>query len=53
MYSIDGKRMSSQKIVLSRDINTYQIAKPMQKGLYLLNIISNGGKLYHGKVMVL
>lgn len=53
LISIEGKKVSSQKIVLSKEPNIYKIVKPSNKGLYLINIISNGAKLYSGKVMVL
>ncbi len=52
LYSIDGKIMSTQKIILTREVNTYKIEKPSQRGIYLINILSNGGKVYDGKVMV-
>ncbi len=52
LYSIDGKMMSSQKIVLTNELNTYKIAKPQQTGIYLLHIESNGGNLYNVKVML-
>lgn len=53
LYSIEDKKISSQNIMLTPDANTYKIDKPLQKGMYLLTIISNGKKLYSGKVMVL
>jgi ice-binding like protein len=53
LYSIQGKKMSSQNIMLTPDANTYKIQKPLQKGTYLLTITGNGKKLYSGKIMVL
>jgi hypothetical protein len=52
LYSIDGKKMSSQKILLTKEVSNYKIEKPFNKGIYLLIIESNGKKLYNGKVMV-
>jgi len=52
LYSVDGKKMSSQKIVLTNELNTYKIPKPMQAGIYLLHIESNGKNLYNVKVML-
>ena len=53
LYSMDGKRMSSQKIRLTRETGIYKIAKPLQKGIYLLNMLSNGKRLYTAKLVVL
>ena len=53
LYSIDGKKMVSQNIVLTKQISTYKINKQLPKGIYLLNIIDDGEKLYGGKVVVL
>ena len=53
LYSIDGKKMSSQKVMLTKEVNTYKIEGPLHKGIYLLFIESQGEKLYSGKVMVL
>lgn len=53
LYNLEGKKISSQKIVLTQEAGSYKVNKPLQKGIYLLNIISNGEKLYNGKVMVL
>ncbi len=52
LYSIDGKRMSSQKIILTSEPNLYKISQPVQKGMYLVHLISSGKKLYTGKVML-
>ena len=53
LYSIDGKKMSSQKVMLTKEVNTYKIEGPLHKGMYLLFIESQGEKLYSGKVIVL
>ena len=42
----------SQKIDLTAENNTFNIAKPTQKGVYLLYIESEGKKLYAGKVII-
>lgn len=52
LYNAEGKKMSSQKIILTKEANTYQINKPLNKGMYLISIQGNGGNIYHGKVMV-
>ncbi|HEX8356607.1 MAG TPA: ice-binding family protein [Segetibacter sp.] len=52
LISIEGKRLFSQKIVLSREETNYKIKKPLQVGVYIYNIISNGAKVYTGKVLV-
>ncbi len=53
LYDINGKKISSQKIALTKEVSTYKIEKQLNKGMYLLYIESQGEKLYHGKVMVL
>lgn len=53
VYNIDGKKMSTQKVLLTTEENTFKIEKPMQKGMYLLYIKNNGGRLYYGKVLVM
>ncbi len=52
LYNMDGKKMASQKIVLTGEANTYKIDKPVTAGIYLLSIIGQGNVLYKGKVMV-
>ncbi len=53
LYNIDGKKLSSQKIALTKEASNYKIEKPVHTGIYFLYIESRGEKLYHGKVMVL
>ncbi|MEP7108829.1 MAG: ice-binding family protein [Ferruginibacter sp.] len=53
LYSMDGKKMSSQKVMLTKEGNTYKIDKALSKGMYMLNIQGRGERLYNGKVMVL
>ncbi|MEO7767237.1 MAG: ice-binding family protein, partial [Ferruginibacter sp.] len=52
LYSIDGKKMTSQKISLTKETSTYKIERSLNRGMYLIYIQSNGQKLYTGKVMV-
>jgi Ice-binding-like len=52
LYNMDGKKMATQKIVLTGEANTYKIEKPIIPGIYMLSIISQGNTLYNGKVMV-
>jgi hypothetical protein len=52
LYSIEGRKVSSQKIVLTKEVSLYKIEKPAQTGTYLLQILNNGVKMYAGKVMV-
>ncbi|MEO7767238.1 MAG: T9SS type A sorting domain-containing protein, partial [Ferruginibacter sp.] len=53
LYNVEGKKMSSQKIILTKEVSSYKINTSLHKGLYLLYIESHGKKLYTGKVMVL
>ena len=53
LYSLDGRKMSSQSVTLTKELSTYRIASPKQKGIYLLSIQSEGKKLYTSKIAVL
>jgi len=52
LYSTDGKKVSSKQIVLSSEVTTYKIDKPLHPGVYIISIISNGERQYTGKLMV-
>ncbi|MEJ7588125.1 MAG: ice-binding family protein [Ferruginibacter sp.] len=52
LFSMDGKRISSQKILLTKEVNTYKVNKALLPGIYLVSIASRGEQLYYGKVMV-
>ena len=52
LYDINGRLMSSQKIILNKENSTYKIDKPQHSGMYLLYIGKQGEKSYLGKVMV-
>ena len=49
LYGIDGKKIISQNIMLTKESSTYKIDKPLHKGIYLINIVSQGEKLYTEK----
>jgi len=53
LYSLHGTLMSSQTILLTKDISTYKINKPLPRGIYLLQLESLGIKLYNKKIIVL
>lgn len=52
LYTMEGKNISSQRVLLTKEASEYKFVKPIQKGIYLVNIISNGNKMYTGKVIV-
>lgn len=52
LLNMNGQKLSTQKIDLTAENNTFNIAKPTQKGVYLLYIESEGKKLYAGKVII-
>lgn len=52
VFGIEGKKISSQKIFLTSEVNIYKLIKPLQRGTFLVNILGKGGKLYTGKVIV-
>ena len=53
LYGTDGKKMTSQRIQLTKEVSIYKINQPLRKGIYLLNILSNGKRLYTSKMMLL
>ena len=53
LYTSDGKKISSNKILLTKEANTYQIKAPVQKGIYVVSIIGQQGRLHSGKLVVL
>ncbi|CAN5383343.1 hypothetical protein BH10BAC3_BH10BAC3_39610 [soil metagenome] len=53
LYNLDGRKLNTQKILLTKEISTYKIAAPLQKGMYLVNMQSQGEKIYQAKVVVL
>lgn len=52
LYGIDGKLITSKKVVLSVEPIIYTISKPLTTGMYILSVQSNGTKCYTGKVLV-
>ncbi|MDQ6762153.1 MAG: T9SS type A sorting domain-containing protein, partial [Bacteroidota bacterium] len=52
VYGTDGKKILSQKITLTEEANTYKSDKQLQSGMYIINILNAGEKIYTGKVMV-
>ncbi|MEO7311948.1 MAG: ice-binding family protein [Chitinophagaceae bacterium] len=53
LYTVDGKKIASQKIALTKEASVYQLPKPTYAGMYLVYIESRGQKIYSGKLMVL
>jgi hypothetical protein len=53
LYTIEGQKIATAQIVITKDLNTYTIKTPSQKGTYIIKIISAGGSLYNGKIAVL
>ena len=53
VYSMDGKKLASQQIILSKEVTTYQLVKTLHKGIYLLSIKSNNALLKTLKAVVL
>ncbi|TDH24610.1 hypothetical protein EXU57_14820 [Segetibacter sp. 3557_3] len=52
LYNKEGKKLASQSIMMTNDVSTYKIEKPVRNGVYLLSVESNGRKLYNAKVMI-
>lgn len=53
LFSMDGRRIASQTIILTKEPTTFKITKPTRGGMYLFTITREGKKLYTGKIMVL
>lgn len=53
LYSIEGKKMSSQRIMLNKEESTHKIAAPKNKGIYIIKVISNRETLYNSKLIIL
>lgn len=52
LYSTDGRKVGSQKVMLAGGESAISIAKPQHPGIYLLYLESRGEKLYGAKVVV-
>lgn len=52
LYSVDGRKISSQPISFSKEINQFQISKPTQTGMYFLYIEKDGMRQFAGKIMI-
>ncbi len=51
LYNMDGKKISSEKIIFTKELSTFKIVKPSQKGIYIVNLLSHGVTIYVGKVL--
>jgi hypothetical protein len=51
LFNMEGKKMETKKIMLTKEETTYSIDHPSQKGIYLIYMESNGRKIYEGKIM--
>jgi hypothetical protein len=52
LYTIDGKKISSQKITLTSGASTFKIDKAFNNGIYVIIIENNGEKIYNERVIV-
>lgn len=52
MYSLDGRKISSQDILLTKELSTYTLSKPVQQGVYLIRITGNSGSTFNSKIAV-
>jgi hypothetical protein len=52
LYSVDGRKVREQEIIIVKGENKYQIDKPTQPGIYLLSMESNGRQLYNSKLII-
>jgi hypothetical protein len=53
LYNAQGIQVVTQPVMLNKEMNTYLIKTPNQKGIYFVNILSQGKIIYTSKVMVL
>jgi len=40
LYSVEGRKIASQSIIINKEGNIYTVNKPSQKGVYIIKIIS-------------
>ncbi len=52
LFNIEGRKISSQPIILSNENRTYQINKSLNKGIYIIIIRSGNEKIYSEKIIV-
>jgi hypothetical protein len=52
LYSIEGRKLSSKKIYLTPQKNTFKVVKPAPKGVYIICLESNNENIYTGKIVV-
>ena len=52
LYSMEGKKIATQKILLAKAATTYTIARPLHAGIYLVYVKNQNEKIYTGKMMV-
>jgi hypothetical protein len=52
VFSIDGRKLSMQQIILTNEESTYSMEKPLQKGVYLIAVERGGERIHSGKVIV-
>lgn len=52
LYSIDGRKISSQNITLGKETSIHKIEKPSVSGIYFLYVEASGTKLYTSKVLI-
>ncbi len=52
LYDMEGRKVRSQSIVVSRTQQTYQISCPSGSGMYIVYIEGLGARRYAGKIMV-
>ena len=52
IYNTQGKRISSQNIMLNKEGNVYKTEKPVQPGVYMVRIITDRETINTGKVTV-
>ena len=50
LYDLVGKKIASQKIILTTTPFTHKINKPTSNGVYILSLEKNGEKLYTNKI---
>jgi len=53
LYNAEGRKIATQQIVMTNEPGIYTIVKPLQKGIYLINIAGTSGTVYNGKIDIL
>ena len=50
IYTLEGRKINTKDIVLTKEQSTYTIKKPAQQGIYLISITGNSVNMFNGRI---